>query len=81
MTTPDIVTSPEAGQILGCSAKTVVRLVRRGTLKPARRLDTGPNGAFLFFRADVEQLAKAKLLGKPTMNVPLDEDDSVAQPA
>jgi len=57
---PDLMTSPQAAQLLGCSARTVHRLILRGTLKPAMRLDTGPNGAFLFKRSDVERLAKAR---------------------
>lgn len=57
-TTPavDLVTSPEAGRIINRSPRTVHRLVEAGQLKPAARL-SGPNGAMLFHRADVEALA------------------------
>jgi len=70
-TQAEMITSPQAGQILGCSARTVVRLVRRGKLTPAMRLDTGPNGAYLFNRADIEKLAIAAKLGKPKTDIPL----------
>ncbi len=53
----DLLTSPEVAQILGCSNRTVHRLAMTGGLVPARRLSVGPNGAFLFRRQDVEQVA------------------------
>lgn len=57
---PDFITTPVAAQMLGCSAKTVHRMVDAGTLKLVMRLSTGPNGAYLFNRADVKALAKKR---------------------
>jgi len=44
---------------LDVSRDTVVRMVARGVLKAAHKMD-GPRGAYLFERADVEQLAREK---------------------
>lgn len=52
----DLITSTEAGRILGCSGRTVQRRAEAGLLVPIRRLP-GPNGPLLFLRADVERLA------------------------
>jgi excisionase family DNA binding protein len=57
MTNAELLTSPEAGALLGKSARTVQRLVDRGELKPAQKLP-GPNGAYLFRREDIEALAQ-----------------------
>jgi excisionase family DNA binding protein len=54
----DLITTPVAADMLGCSARTVQRMVDSGELTPVMRLSTGPNGAFLFKRRDVERLAK-----------------------
>lgn len=54
-TDEDLITAPEAGAILGKSARTVQRMIPTGTLKPVRKLP-GPNGAYLFRRSDVEAL-------------------------
>lgn len=51
----DLLTSSQAGLILGKSARTVVRLAQAGGLPVAQRLP-GPNGALLFRRDDVEAL-------------------------
>ncbi len=51
----ELLTSPEAGQILGKSARTVQRLADSGRLPIAQKLP-GPNGAYLFRRSDVEAL-------------------------
>lgn len=53
--TDDLLTSTQAGAILGRSARTVQRLAESGALTPAQKLP-GPNGAYLFRRADVEAL-------------------------
>ena len=53
----DIINSTQAGAILGVSGKTVVRLGLAGKLPIVGKL-TGPNGAYLFRRADVERLLK-----------------------
>lgn len=49
-----LLTSPEVATRLGRSIRTVHRLVISGQLVPAQKLP-GPNGAFLFDPADVEQ--------------------------
>jgi len=46
-------------ETLGVSRDTVVRMVARGALKAAHKMD-GPNGAYLFERADIERLAREK---------------------
>lgn len=55
----ELLTSPEAGQILGKSARTVQRLADAGALPVAQKLP-GPNGAYLFRRSDVEALLEPK---------------------
>lgn len=52
-------TSPEAGAILGKSARTVQRMADSGDLPYVHKLP-GPNGAYLFDRAEVLRVA-AKL--------------------
>ena len=52
----DLVTSPEAGQLLGNSARTVQRMADAGDL-PYRQKLPGPNGAYLFDRAVIEAKA------------------------
>lgn len=56
MSHEDLLTSTEAGRILGCSGRTVQRKHEAGLLDAAYQLP-GPNGAFLFRRSDVEALA------------------------
>lgn len=50
-----LLTSTEVGVLLGKSARTVQRMADAGQLTPAQKLP-GPNGAYLFRRADVEAL-------------------------
>lgn len=57
MTDKDILTSPEAGQILNLSARTVQRMADRGELDYIRKLP-GPNGAYIFDRSAIEAAAK-----------------------
>jgi excisionase family DNA binding protein len=52
----DLLTSTQAGQILGKSSRTVLRLAEAGALPIATKLP-GPNGHFLFKRSDIEALA------------------------
>lgn len=55
---PDEVTTRQALEILGYSdPSTVTRYVQIGKLTPTRKLP-GKTGAYLFARADVEQLAR-----------------------
>jgi len=55
----DLLTADEASRMLGCSARTVHRKAEAGELPVVRRLP-GPNGAYLFDRAAVEELVKAR---------------------
>ena len=57
-TDEDLITAPEAGVILGKSARTVQRMIPTGQLVPVRKLP-GPNVAYLFRRSDVEALGVA----------------------
>lgn len=57
-TEPALLTSPQVGQILGKSARTVQRMADDGTLTVAQKLP-GPNGAYLFSAAEVEAYAAA----------------------
>lgn len=52
----ELLTSPQAGLILGKSARTIQRMADDGKLPVAQKLN-GPNGAFLFRRSDIEALA------------------------
>lgn len=52
----DLLTATQAGDILGRSYRTVLRLADDGLLPIAHKLP-GVNGAHLFRRGDVERLA------------------------
>lgn len=56
--TPLLLTSTEAGRVLGKSARTIQRMADAGQLPVAQKLP-GPNGAYLF-RADVIGRVKAE---------------------
>lgn len=56
---PDIITTGEAGRMIGRSARTVQRLIESGELVTVGKL-TGVNGHFLLDRATVEALAKKR---------------------
>lgn len=51
----DLLTSPQAAAILGISARTVQRKADAGEIRVAQKLP-GPNGAYLYRRADIEAL-------------------------
>jgi len=55
----ELLTSPQVAHRLGCSVRTVHRLVESDELIPAQKLP-GPNGAFLFDAADVEMYARQR---------------------
>lgn len=55
---PDLLTSPEVSRLLGVSIRTVHRRAEAGDLRSVRKLP-GPNGAFLFARADVDAFLEA----------------------
>lgn len=52
-----LLTSTQSGIILGKSGRTVVRMAHKGMIQPATQLP-GVNGALLFRRSDVEELAR-----------------------
>lgn len=52
MTHDALLTSTQAGVVLGKSARTVTRLADAGALPVAQKLP-GPNGAYLFRHTDV----------------------------
>ena len=52
----DLLTSTQAGQIIGRSGRTVVRQAELGAIPIATKLP-GPNGAYLFRRSDIEAYA------------------------
>lgn len=51
----ELLTSTQAGQILGKSGRTVVRMAEKGLVPTVGKLP-GDNGAYLFRRSDVEAL-------------------------
>lgn len=59
MAKDELLTSTQAGFLLGKSGRTVQRMVDAGALTPVQKLP-GPNGAYLFRRSDVEALATAE---------------------
>ena len=52
---PETLTTTEAAQMLGCSARTIQRMIEGDKLTPERKLP-GPNGAYLIPRAEVERI-------------------------
>jgi len=51
----DLIGTAEVTRILGCDKATVLRRIEAGVLVPAMKMP-GPNGAYLFKRADAEAL-------------------------
>ena len=59
-TTPaELIGSTEACRLLGKDKATLSRWVAAGRITPAARASDKPNGAFLFYRSDVERLASS----------------------
>lgn len=56
MTREPLMGTTEATEELGVSKDTLIRMVARGEITPAHKLP-GPNGAYLFRRADIGRLA------------------------
>lgn len=54
----DLIPTTQAADILGCSRRTVHRMVDAEELTPAMRVHDSRNGSYLFLLADVERLAK-----------------------
>ena len=55
--TDDLIPSREVAELLGCGRSTLTRWVQEGRLKEAKKFD-GITGPRLFWRKDVEHLAK-----------------------
>lgn len=55
----DLITSADVAQKIGVHVTTVARWVAAGSLRPAMKLP-GETGAYLFDRAEVEQLASER---------------------
>lgn len=58
-----LLTSPQAGAILGKSARTIQRMADSGDLPYVHKLD-GPNGAYLFDPDVIAALAPAPSTGE-----------------
>lgn len=56
MAPTELLTSTQAGAILGKSSRTVIRLIEAGDITPLGKLD-GPNGPYVLTRASVEDYA------------------------
>lgn len=59
----ELLTSTQAGAILGRSGRTVTRMADAGKIPVAQRLP-GPNGANLYRRSDVEALLASSARGE-----------------
>lgn len=55
-----LIGATEAAEVLGVSKDTLIRMAARGEIRPVHKLP-GPNGAYLFERADVERLAAGRV--------------------
>lgn len=53
---PDLIGTAEASKLTGLDKRTIQRMVIRGELTPAHKMD-GLRGALVFRRVDVEALA------------------------
>ena len=60
MTNDELLTTVEAGALLGKSARTVQRLIASGDLTAERKLP-GPNGSWLIRRSEVERVVAEAL--------------------
>lgn len=56
MAPTELLTSTQAGAILGKSSRTVIRLIEAGDITPLGKLD-GPNGPYVLTRTAVEDYA------------------------
>ena len=61
---PDIITTGEAGRMIGRSTRTVQRLIESGELRTVGKL-AGVNGHFLLDRAAVEALVPKYRADRP----------------
>jgi excisionase family DNA binding protein len=56
----DMITTTEVADALGCSRRTVHRMVDADELTPVMRVNDARNGTYLFLRSDVTRLAKSR---------------------
>jgi len=61
---PDLIGTAEASKLTGRDRRTIQRMVDRGELTPAHKLD-GLRGALVFHRADIEALNAARDAAHP----------------
>lgn len=59
----ELLTSPQAGLVLGKSARTVQRMADAGVIPVAQKLP-GPNGAYLYRESDVRAYAETEAAAK-----------------
>lgn len=57
----DLITTKEAAEILGCSPRTVHRMVDTEELIPVAQVRTSRHGAYLFKRSDIEQAPQSRV--------------------
>jgi hypothetical protein len=86
MTRGELIGSRVASRLLDVDRVTLIRWVKAGKIKPVGRISDTPTGAFLFERRDVEKLVKDRARartrdGHPTLDLVVDDPDSVAQTA
>lgn len=65
MTNDALMTTAEAGEVLGRNSRAVQRLVQKGRLRHAQKL-AGPNGAYLFEPEEVQRVAAELAADSPT---------------
>lgn len=63
MTNDALITTAEAGELLGRNVRAVQRMVAKGVLKPTRKL-AGPKGAYLFEPGEVRRVADQQASAK-----------------
>lgn len=63
MTSFDYLSTRETAQRLGLSTRTVLRLVDRGRLYPAARIEAGRRGTFVFTPEEVERVREQREAG------------------
>lgn len=66
----DLITTRSVALLLGESIRQTIRRVERGDLKPAQKLP-GLRGAYLFDRAEVDRLRRARGTNRVDSSVPI----------
>lgn len=65
----DLLSSPQAADLLGVSPRTIHRLVADGQLTPAVIATGGQHGGFKFHRVDVQRIAQQRQAASATAEV------------